>query len=309
MRTLLSAAAIAAVAVAATDATALGLVMAPNPPARRAIGADVVIVGKVAGFEKDLVQAEPHPGAKQKTGYKVAVVKIGTGLAGADKMKEIKVGFIPPAKPNPNQKLPGGGIRPVPGRGGFGMPDLKEGQEFMFFLVKHPTADFYMMPGMSPPVDMKDANAQKEVENVKKITATLADPAKGLKSDKAEVRAETAAIVVSKYRSYPPTGGEVDQVEIKADESTQLLKALLDGDWSNRAGFRFDGPPTPLMAFQSLGLTEKDGWVQPVIVNNPGAPQVDYGAVQKDAFAQWLEGPGKKYVIKKIVAKPAGSEK
>ena len=61
MRTLLPAAAIAAVATAVTGATALGLVMAPNPPARRAIGADVVIVGKVTGFEKDLVQAEPHP--------------------------------------------------------------------------------------------------------------------------------------------------------------------------------------------------------------------------------------------------------
>jgi hypothetical protein len=58
------------------------------------------------------------------------------------------------------------------------------------------------------------------------------------------------------------------------------------------------------MAFQSLNLTERDGWVQPVIVNQPGAPAVDYGAVMKDAYAQWLNGAGNKYVIKKIVPKP-----
>ena len=165
------------------------------------------------------------------------------------------------------------------------------------------------MPGMSPPVDVKDEQGKKEVENVKKITAVLADPMKGLKSDKADVRAETAAIVLSKYRSYPATGGQVDQVDINADESKLILKSLLDGDWSNRGGFRFDGPPTPLMAFQSLNLTEKEGWVQPVIVNTPGSPPVDYGAVQKDAFAKWLDGAGKKYVVKKIVAKPAASDR
>jgi hypothetical protein len=307
MRTLLWTTA-AAVALVATEAAAFALVAAPNPPVRRAIGSDVVVVGKVTGFEKDLVQAEPYPGAKQKVGYKVAVVKIEDALAGAGKMKEIKIGFIPPAKPDPNANVPGRPIR-IPPRGGFGIPELKEGQEFLFFLAKHPTADFYTMPGMSPPVDLKDANAKKEIENVKKITAVLADPMKGLKSDKAETRAETAAVVVTKYRSYPATGGQVDQVAIDADESKLILKALLEGDWSNRGGFRFDGPPTPLMAFQSLGLTEKDGWIPPVIVNVPGAPPVDYGAVQKDAFAKWLDGAGKKYVVKKIVAKPAASDR
>jgi hypothetical protein len=292
----------AVAALVAADATAYALVAAPNPPVRRAIGADVVIVGKVSGFEKDAVQAEPFPGAKQKVAYKVAVIKIADDLAGAGKMKEIKVGFVPPPKADP--KAPPRPVRPLPGRG-FGVPNLEEGQEFLFFLAKHPTADFYVMPGMSPPVDMKDQNAKKEVENVKRITAIMADPAKGLKSDKPEIRAETAAIMVSKYRTYPAIGGETEQVEIKAEESAILLKALLDGEWSSRAGgIRFDGPPSPLMAFQSLNLTEQDGWVQPVIVNQPGSPPVDFGAVMKDAYGQWLNGPGKKYVIKKIVPKP-----
>src|SRR5262245_6430622 len=157
MRTLFWTAAVALAALAATDATAYALVAAPNPPVRRAIGADVVVVGKVTGFEKDMVQAEPFPGAKQKSAYKVAIVKIADDLAGAGKMKEIKIGFIPPPKADPKGG-PGRPVRPLPGRG-FGAPNLEEGQEFMFFLVKHPGADFYMMPGMAPPVDMKDQNA------------------------------------------------------------------------------------------------------------------------------------------------------
>ena len=55
--------------------------------------------------------------------------------------------------------------------------------------------------------------------------------------------------------------------------------------------------------FYSLNLTEKDGWVQPVIVNAPGAPPVDFNAVMKDAFVQWLGGPGKNYQIVKNVPK------
>ena len=75
-----------------------------------------VSVGKVTGFEKDAVQAEPYPGAKQKVAYKVAVVKIADDLTGAGKMKEIKVGFVPPPKPDP--KGPPRPVRPLPGRGG-----------------------------------------------------------------------------------------------------------------------------------------------------------------------------------------------
>ncbi|HSQ54500.1 MAG TPA: hypothetical protein VLM40_02055, partial [Gemmata sp.] len=270
MRTRFWAAAAAIVVLAAAN-SALALVMAPNPPARRAIGADVVVVGKISSIQSDLVQAEPFPGAKQKSGYRVATVTIKEGLAGVGKIKEIKVGYIPPPKPNPNQ--PGRpGIRPI--RGPLPALELKEGQELIFFLAKHPTTDFYVIPGMMPPVELKDEQGKKELEVVKKVTATLADPMKGLKSDKAETRAETAAIVISKYRSFPPSGGNTTEVAINADESKLLLKALLEGDWSNR-GFRFDGPPSALMAFQSLALSDKDGWVQPIIVNAPGTPPID----------------------------------
>jgi len=221
-------------------------------------------------------------------------------------MTEVKVGFVPPPKVDPNAKPPIG--RPIGPRGPALAVELKEGQELLLFLTKHPGGEFYIFSGMSPPVDVSNEQGKKELEAVKKVTTAIADPTKGLKSDKAEVRAETAVAMVMKYRSYPEFAGEVDQVEIGADESKLLLKGLAEAEWSNNLR---PGPVaglSALQAFGSLGLTPKDGWVQPVIVNQPGAPPVDYGAVMKDAFTKWLDGAGKDYKIKKVVPKKA-SEK
>jgi hypothetical protein len=56
--------------------------------------------------------------------------------------------------------------------------------------------------------------------------------------------------------------------------------------------------------FFQLGLSDKDGWKQPEFPRPvPGAPPVDYVALQKEAFVKWLAGPGKDYVVKKVVAK------
>jgi len=279
------------------------LMIAPSPPAQRAIMAETVVVGKVTGFEKDLVQAAPYPGAKEKVGFKIAIIKIETGLIGAEKLKEVKIGFIPPPKVDPNAKQPGG-IRIGGGPRRFGF-DLQEGQELILFLAKHPSGEFYTIPGGTMPVDMKSGDqAKKDLESVKQVAAILADPMKSLKSEKPEARAEAATVIVLKHRAYPMNGGEVDQLAIGADESKLLLKALTEGNWSSM-NHRFDAPPGPLQAFQALGLNAKDGWIQPVIVNTPGAPLADYGSIQKDAFMKWLEGPGKEYKIKKMVPKAA----
>ncbi len=284
--------------VGTADIAFAKLMIAPSAPARRAIMVDTVVVGKVTGFEKEPVQAlPPYAGAKEKVSFQIATVKIDTGLIGADKMKEIKVGVILPPKVDPNAPIGpriGGGPRR-----GF---ELKEGQELMLFLAKHPSGDFYVIPGGTLPVDMKGEQAKKDLESVKNVAAILADPMKGLKSDKPETRAEAASVMVLKYRNFPALGGEVDQVAIGADESKLLLQSLTEGNWSS-INVRFDAPPSPLQAFQSLGLTDKDGWIAPVIVNAPGAPQADYGAIQKDAFLKWLAGEGKNYQIKKLVPK------
>ena len=281
------------------------LMIAMRPPAQRAMTAEVVVIGKVTAIEKDAVEAAPFPSSSNKVAFKIAVVKIENGLAGAANITHVRIGFIPPPKLDPNPPPAPGGIRP-PIRRGPMAPELKEGQEMLFFLSKHPSGDFYVMPGMSPPVEVNDDNGKKELEAVKKVTTILADPIKGLKSDKADVRGETAATMVMKYRSYPEFGGEVDQVAIDADESKLILKALAEAEWSQNIRPVPGGAAAPnaLQAFYQLGLNEKDGWKQPVFPQpKPGQPPVDFAAIQKKAFVEWLAGAGKDYVVKKIVAK------
>jgi hypothetical protein len=263
----------------------------PSPVPERVMKAEVVVVGKVTGIEKEPVQALPYPGATAKAAYQIATVKIDTGLVGADKIKEVRVGFISRA----NAAVP---------RRGWNDFEFKEGQELVMFLSKHPAGDFHITTWMYPPLDPKTEEGKRDLETVKRIAAVIADPAKALKSDKPEVRAEAAAIVVLKYRQTTPFGGATEQVPIAAEESKMLLKALTEGNWSFQ-GSRYNLELNPYAAFQSLGLSDKDGWIPPVIVNTPGAPPVDFGAVQRDAFAKWLAGPGKDYIIKKIVPKAA----
>ena len=307
MRKYLFAAILGALALANT-APAFALMIAFRPAPQRAVTADVVVVGKVTAIEKDSVDAVPFPGAKEKISYKVAVVKIETNLAGAANITHVKIGFTPAPKVQPGGPVPvppvgAPAIQPIrPIRPGLQVPELKEGQQMLFFLTKHPSADFYLMPGMSPPVDVSTAEGKKEVEAVKKVTDVLADPMKGLKSDKADVRAETAATLVMKYRSGPEYGGQTEQVAIDADESKLILKAIAEADWKQvRPG---PGGMSAMNAFYQIGLTDKDGWVPPKFVRPAaGQPPVDFAAVQKEAFVKWLAGPGKDYVIKKIVAK------
>ncbi|MCI0704277.1 MAG: hypothetical protein L0241_24730, partial [Planctomycetia bacterium] len=266
----------------------------PRSPIEKFATSEVVVTGKVASLEKDLVEViSPYPGAKEKEKYKIAVVKINTALAGAEKLKEIKVGFFPPVKPDPK----------MPPRRPWVQPELKEGEEKLLFLSKHPKADFYVLSYMNAPVDLKDEYGKKQLEAAKRFANALADPMKGLKSDKPEVRGETAALLLIKYRSVPEFTAKTEEVVLPADESKLILKGLLDADWrfeGERPAFTY--APLAYLAFLYLGLTEKHGWVEPVIAPAPpGTTPPDYGEVRKDAFAKWLAGPGKEYRVRKLV--------
>lgn len=282
---------LAGAAVALLSAPTPALVIAFRPPLQRAISADVVCVGKVTAIEKETVDAAPFPGAPNKVAHKVAVVKIETPLSGAAGTTHVKIGFVPlpPAPPGTRPQ-----IRPRPG---LQVPDLKEGEEFVFFLSKHASGDFYVMPNMSPPIAGGTDEAKKEVEKIKKVMDALADPMKGLKSDKADERYLTASSLVTKYRAFPDRGGGSKPALVPLDESQLILKALLDSDWT-----KF-GPDVPNGAtvFASLGLTDKDGWQQPKLPPvRAGQPPQNYQAAVKTAFATWLDGPGKTYQIKKF---------
>jgi hypothetical protein len=261
-------------------------------PVEKVAHAEVVVAGKVASFDKDAMLPQ-YPGDPNKVAHKVAVVKVEKGLLGAGDMKEVKIAFVAPAKPNP--KAPP--VRPV--RGGFGQVDLAEGQEATFFLTKHAGGEYYAITPMLAPLDPKAEGYKEQAEVVAKAAAAIAEPAKALKAAKPEDRFLAATAILTKYRSFPQNGGETAIEKVPADESKLILKGLLEGDWSKYDGTTVNGS----QAFYSLALNEKDGWVQPVVVNTPGAPPVDFNAVMKDAFGKWIDGPGKNYQINKIVPK------
>lgn len=300
MRRILLAA--GAVVLAVSVGPAFALRIAAPAPAQAALNVQVVVTGKVKAVEKDLVEApSPYPGAKDKQNYKVAVVTVETGLIGADKLKEIKVGVFQPPKPAPGK--PPGGIRPP--RGPAAAVELKEGQQVLLMLNKHPHADFYILGGFDAPADLTTDAGKKALEEVKKVSAIVADPTKALKADKPEARGEAAAVLVMKYRSGVPFG-EAEQVAVGAEESKLILQGLADGEWT---AARFGGTPGPFAASHQLGLTNKDGWIEPVIAPSPpGAPPPNYAAIRKDAFTKWLAGPGKDYRIKKFVPKAAAEK-
>jgi len=280
--------------------------IALRSPAQRALSADLVVVGKVTAIEKETVELPPFPGAPNKAVHRVALVKIATNLAGAANLTHVKIGFVPPVRKNPAASPPParGIARPV--RGPLPALELKEGQEMLFFLSRHPSGEFYVMPVMSPPIEINGDAAKKELEAVKSITDTISDSMKGLKNDEAAVRARTATIMVMKYRSYPEFAREVEQVAINGEESKLILQGLAEGEWAPnvRPVPGAEGSLSAYTAFLNLGLTKQDGWKQPIVTGpQPGRPQPDFTAIQKTAFTNWLAGPGRDYVVKKIVPK------
>jgi hypothetical protein len=275
------------------------------PPAQRAIHAEVIVIGKVIGIEKEPVDLAPAPGAPEKVSHKIALVKVQENLSGAENITHLKIAFVPPAAPPPpsDVDVPVRPVRPVrpPIRPGLQLPELREGDEFLFFLVKHPGGPYYMMPGMYPPIAAKGAN--KEIEQVKKITAILANPMAGLKSGKPEVRAQAAVVLVMKFRSRPYFAQQVDQVPIDAEMSRLILQALAEADWREQANVVFD----VANAVAELELGPRDGWKHgSVAFAPPSADEPSQNSLRRalhKSFVEWLKGPGKEYRIKKFVAK------
>ena len=260
----------------------------PSPPVELALRVPVVVVGKVTAIEKDTIDAPPYPGAPRKVAYKIAVVKIETGLVGADNLTHIKVGFATPEAER------AAGIRA--GRGA-NNPELKEGQEWLFFLTKSADGGFHTISYMTPPVESTAADFKAQVEAVKKTLAAVADPAKALKAEKPADRFAAAVAIVYKFRTAPEGRAETETVSLTADESRPILKALAEGAWrSDPAEQALNG----YRSFALLGLTEADGWKPPAAEAGK-----DFAEQTRTAFAKWLDGPGKDYRIKKLVPKKA----
>jgi hypothetical protein len=244
--------------------------------ARRVATSDLVVIVKVTDFADKFVEAKPFPGTKSKANYQIAKCKVENALFGKAG-KEIKVGFIlPTAGPDPD-------LIDRPHRSF----KLDRGQEACVFLVKHPTADFYIGLASSDVITKAgNANFDKDMTEVKRCIKLLADPDASLKSREAEDRFLTAAMLVVRYRTLP-LGDKVKTELVSADQSKRILKALAEAKWDGKFSLPEVGPQA---LFLRLGLTEKDGWTQPK----------DFKEIPA-AAKKWLKDNTDKYRIKRLV--------
>jgi hypothetical protein len=227
---------------------------APPLPARVVL-ADLIALGKVTAIEDDPVQAAPLikiPGVNNKVSFRIAVVSIQSPIAGADKLKQVRVAFTPP--PTTGSTVRGGGRLAI--------VRLAAGDEGCFFLRKHPDEPFYVA---SAAYDFlakdKTKEFDKEIAQVKRCVRLLGDPKSGLESKEADDRLLTAALLLYRYRTPRHVYvGRPRTEPIPAGESKRILTIISEADWDPK-GSSVAGMPMSL--FMRLDLTDADGWEPP----------------------------------------------
>ncbi|MBY0523076.1 MAG: hypothetical protein K2R98_06740 [Gemmataceae bacterium] len=258
------------------------LVMAPSPIPDRVALADIIIIGKVTAIEDKTVMAKRFPDDKEKAQFGVGVVEVEDGIIGAKAKAKIRIGFVPPPPPNPNQPQIGGGRNRFPAL----TPTV--GQEACWFLTKHIDGDFYTIGAYFNVIGKKDnANFQKEVDLVKRCAKLLNEPAAGLKSKDPEDRLLTAGMLIIKYRTPRQFANNPKSEAIDAEQSKLILEALASADWTKRDPIT---QASPYMYFNRLGLTDKDGWMQPKDGNVAAAAQ------------KWIKDNAGKYRVQRYMA-------
>ena len=289
-------AAVAAVTLGGAQAKALRIAAPVAASTKtKTLQAEAVVVGKVTSIDKETVDLEQFPG-NPKVPHTIANIKIETSLFGTKNVTHVKVAFV---KPGDEGGQGGGGIRPgrpFPGNQQF-VPT--EDQEGVFFLQKHPTsANHYTIQMGHNPVLSADAKYKDELETVKAMAASFADPVKALKAEKDEDRVANALSLAQKYRMYPMNNmsGVTEDTPISADESKLFVKVLTDVDWTKHAD-------APKLA-DALGLMPGNYGIPRVAAADGEEPL----AARQKAFKAWADKFGGKFEVKKITAKPMGKQ-
>lgn len=276
---------IAIFVVAAASLVALpaarGDVALPTPTLERVALADHIVMGRVVGYEAEDILLPILPG-EDPVSHRVAVVAVTERMYGDAKPKSLRVAF------------------PVPGAAGIPKNRrqftlrLAVGDFGLFFLRKHHRDSVNVGTNFLdfiPDMQDKQPAAEAEFAHVRRLTALLSDPTKGLQAKDREDRYLTAAMLVLKYRHQPLGVSKTEP--ISAAESRLILSALVEQpDWDK--GVRT--PPTPWLVFYRLGITEKDGWVMPK--NIKGTEDL------RKAAQAWFQQKGQDYRIQRFLAAP-----
>lgn len=263
----------------ALTSSATARVIAPPPLPMRVAGADMILLGRVMGFEDMDVEASLVPGGP-KVKYRIAIVTVGELLRGRSELKTMKVGFQLPVPPA------GKGIvikRPP-------TPHLEIGREYVLMLHKHHEGNFIQVEQYYEAIEvLPEGKSDKEIALIKRCIQLLREPKTSLQSKDAEERFLTAAMLIQNYRGRPTTKTE----PVGADESRLILKTLQDvEDWSK---FDPNTRSSALTLFQQLGLKAEDGWQPPQNVK-------DYNREMTAAAQTWLRDRAATYRIQRFVA-------
>ncbi len=178
-----------------------------------------------------------------------------------------------------------------------GRANLDVGQEAIFFLQAHPTADFYTQISYGLPLAKSDPNYETERKAIGRLLKIVADPHTALLAEKAADRQFAACALLARYRTSRPAALTTEP--IPADESKRILEILAEMKWSDPP-LDANGVISLPNAFWSLQLTEKDGWQKPEPNQNQDANEVVGNAASK-----WIRENAGKYRIERLVAKPS----
>jgi len=239
-----------------------------SDPAVRFALADCVVVGKVTVIEEKTVAAL-LPGTNGQRGtYHVAVVKVEEMLKG-ERLTHVRIGL-------PHQQ------------------SLRPGYEACFFLTEHPQEPFYLQ-GVNlydfPMYKQANASFAARLESFRRLSKLSRDPLASLQSASAEDRFLTAAMLISRWRTFRPTVhvAPAKTEPVDALTSRLVLAALAGADWNKRPlGFR----TTPWQLFNELALTAKDGWNPPPLRTMQDVEQACKG---------WLKGHADDFRISTFV--------
>jgi hypothetical protein len=299
---------LSAVVAVPVTANALGLMLPQASGPNRAALSDAIVVGRVMGMEDVDVKVAPAPGSTQMTTYRIAIVSVTEVVRGKKEMKQIRVGFTPTGVAGPNVG-PAAGPAVRPGLNN-NVAQLTVGQDGLFFLQKHPTADFLVTANRLDFVSSQDkAIYEKELTDAKHAAKLLDNPMEGLKSRDAKDRYLTAALLITMYRSARVIPNK--QEPIGVEESKLILEALAESDgWKAQMAqpkpggvkggpiikggpVRFD-PMGPQQMFNMLGVTQQDGFMPPAKISSPD----DYA----NACREWCQKNAGTYQIKRFVS-------
>ena len=205
--------------VSATSAPARALVAALPNTSAKITQSDTIIIGQVMAFEDQDLELPIAPNNKNTIKYRIALVRTSDIIKGKEVKKLLRVGYR--VIPKPKQPVIRPGIRPVPirpfpGRGGYGMPELKPGQSGMFFLNKNVPGKFYQLPMAAYFVDATAKNFRDEVQTTRTTLKVIDNPMAALRSKDQKERLTSVKILLDQYRSF--RGGPVRQEKVGKEE-------------------------------------------------------------------------------------------